>query len=239
MEGRQTSNWPWRTIMGLVLPVGVLLATAACAGEGEPPTTPTGTLTAPTGTIVGIDMDLTGNSATALGAIDQCISLKSGSEEEFEVDIFLQGLPADSVLGFGYQIWFPDTAVEIVGQDHSMLVAAEPESNFVDVSEDVPDASSPHLATVADIGAAEYNPPYTRGVLGRYTFKVLPTASAGVYALTLTEVVVGRDTMAEPDYSGYPVGGALSLDAIWDGNFDPQYGVIAVDVPCSSAPDTE
>ncbi|MGB6836920.1 MAG: hypothetical protein WBF66_04360, partial [Dehalococcoidia bacterium] len=187
-------------------------------------------------TVVGYDMNTSGNTATSLGAIDGCISVSSTSEDEFEVDIFLDGLATDSVLGFGYDIVFPDWAVQLVAQDHLMLTNAAPGSAGMDMSEAIPDASSPHLVTVVDTGSAEYNPPYSEGVLGRYTFKVLSTASAGVYALTLTKVVVGRDTMADPNHPGYPVGDPLPLDAIWDGYFDPPYGVIAVDVACGSAP---
>jgi hypothetical protein len=44
--------------------------------------------------------------------------------------------------------------------------------------------------------------------------------------------MVGRDTVVDARYPDYPVGGLLPIAAIWDGAFDPPYGVIAVDVPC-------
>jgi hypothetical protein len=195
----------------------------------------TPTASVPATTVVGFDMDASGNSATALGSPDRCVSVSAENEEEFEVDVFLDGLSKDSVLGFGYDINFPDGVVRLVDHDHSMLVEAEPGSASTDLSDDPPSTASPHFVTVADFGPAEYNPPYTQGVLGRYTFKVLPTAEPGTYSLTLTRMDIARDTLADPDYPGYPLGGAIPIVAIWDGTFEPSYGMIAVDVSCDTA----
>lgn len=250
-----------RVAIGLALLAGILFVVAACGDDGEPQPTPPGTggepdasaaapttgspattAAAPTATpsvpatiVVGLDMDPSGNSATALGSPDRCVSVSAESEDEFEVDVFLDGLSTDSVLGFGYDLNFPDGVVELVDADHSMLVEAEEGSEAVDLSPDLPAATSPHSVSVADFGPAEYNPPYTQGVLGRYTFKVLPTAEAGTYNLTLTEVLIGRDTKADPEYRDYPLFGAVPIAAVWDGAFEPPYGIIAVDVSCESA----
>ena len=213
--------------------------TSTPAGETATPTdagaTPPATVSAPATLVVGYDMDPSGNSATALGDAGRCVSVSAESEDEFQVDVFLDGLSKDSVLGFGYKINFPDDVVELVDQDHSMLAEAEPESEIVDLTDDLPPVTSTHFVNVADFGPAEYDPPYTQGVLGRYTFKVLPTAAAGTYNLTLTETVIARDSMPDPNYKGYPVGGAVPIAAIWDGAFEPPYGIIAVDVSCDAA----
>jgi len=177
-------------------------------------------------------MDPSGNSAASLGSIDRCVSVSAASEQEFQVDVFLDQLPRDSTSGFSYSIVFPDDVVTLSAQEHSMLMAAEPGTQIVDISDDVPAAASPHLVAVADMGTGEYNPPYTQGVLGRYTFKVLPTAAAATYSLTLIDTAVGRDTVINPKYLDYPLGGFVPIAAVWDGAFVPPYGIIAVDVPC-------
>jgi len=252
---------------GLIILVAATLAAilAATANiwdeEGKP-------VQGATFTIVGVDMDTTGNSCPnecratggnpvyctdsddcSLGAIDHCVEVHAASEDEFDVDIFLENLPSgESILGFDYKINFPDTAVKIIAQTHdngTVNLPAQPGSSLIDFSDAVPDAVSPHNVTLADVtGYAEYNPPFSHGVLGRYTFKVLPTAPAGVYALTLSNVIIGRDV--PPSGQTFDAGGHYANeldedgdtvpddDQVWDGNSAPQYGIIAVDVPCGA-----
>ncbi len=254
-----------QVFLGLALLAGLSIGMAACGEDGEPEATPPavgggpertplsdgtppattatpGTAATPVATVVvtptivvGFDMDSSGNSATELASADRCVSVSAESEDEFEVDVFLDGLSMDSMLGFGYGISFPEGVVELVGQEHSLLLEAEEGSEAIELSDEVPAAKSPHMVNVADLGSAEYNPPYTQGVLGRYKFKVLSTAEAGTYNLILTDMVIGRDTKADANYPGYPLTGAVPVVAIWDGAFEPPYGIIAVDVSCDSA----
>jgi hypothetical protein len=254
-----------RTI-GLILLAAATLATVLTATaniwdeEGKP-------VQGATFTVLGLDMNTTGNSCPAncratgghpvhcidsddctLGTIDRCVEVHAASEDEFLVDVFVEGLPSDEgILGAAYDINFPDTVVEIVAQtdaDPLVNLLDQPGSRFIDLSDTVPDTVSPHTVIVADFGYAEYNPPFTHGVLGRYTFKVLPTAPAGTYALTLTNLTLGRDV--PPGGSIFDPGGryadeldedadtVLDDDQVWDANFVPQYGTIAVDVACGA-----
>jgi hypothetical protein len=217
------------TSAGTVPPPTVVTATPT-----EPVATPTATVFVPATLGFGYDMDVGGNSATALDNIDRCISVSAEGEDEFQVDVFIDKLTQDSIAGFQYFIGFPENVVKIVEQDHLMLLTEEPGSDIADLSDPVPASSSPHLAAVADFGAAEYAPPYSQGVLGRYKFKVLPAAPAGSYALTLTTVVAARAVSPNPDYPDYPLAGEIPIAVIWDGDFEPQYGVIAVDVSCGT-----
>ncbi len=193
--------------------------------------------------IVGFDMDTTGNSCPgdgtdcSLGEINDCVEVHAATEDAFDVDVFLEGLPLDeSILGAAYSMNFPHAAVNVIARTHNsdtVNLIAQPGSMLIDLSETpLPDTVSPHEVNMADFGAAEYNPPFTHGVLGRYTFKVLPTATAGVYALTIdpATLVLGRDV---------PPGGELCYYYgcdIWDGNWDPQYGLIAIDTACPGVP---
>jgi len=202
----------------------------------QPPTYPSGSEPMP---VVGFDMDPSGNSCPGdgtnctLGTIDPCIEVADGAS--FSIDIFLEGLPAaDSILGIGYGIeWGPPDFLDINSpQTHNSktvnLLAQG--GSPLDLSEVVPDTTSPHSVTVADFGAAEYNPPYTHGTLGRYQVTVPTGTAAGTYPLTLSGVSLGRDV---------PPAGDLCVDygcTIWDGSFTPQYGLIAVNQSCPVAP---
>jgi hypothetical protein len=205
---------------------------SASATPGSAALTPAATVSESASLFFGYDMDVAGNSATALGEVDRCVQVSAEDEDEFQVDVFIDMLIQDSMAGFQYDIGFPDNVVEVVGQDHAMLLVQEPEANTVDLGDSVPDSSSPHLVAFADLGTAEFSPPYTQGVVGRYTFRVLPTAPSGFYALTLTTVVAARSVEPSLDFPDYPLGGEIPIATVWDGNFSPQYGVIAVDVPC-------
>ena len=133
--------------------------------------------------VVGFDMNPTGNScpnncrATSgdpphcidsddctLGSIDSCVEVSAG--DVFQFDVFLNGLPeGDNILGFGYAIYgFPGTLTAQTHEDASVNLVAQPGSGpFVELSDPVPDNMPPHPVSVGDLGAAEYNPPYTHG----------------------------------------------------------------------------
>jgi hypothetical protein len=196
----------------------------------------------------GTPAHCTAGDDCSLGTIDRCVEVHAASEDEFLVDVFVEGLPSgDSILGAGYDINFPDTVVKTIAQTHTdplVNLLDQPGSSLMDVGDGVPDTVSPHKVTVADMGYAEYNPPFSHGVLGRYTFKVLPGAPAGFYALTLSKVGLGRDV--PPAGPIFDPGGhyaneidedadtVVDDDQVWDGNFVPQYGIIAVDVACAA-----
>jgi hypothetical protein len=192
--------------------------------------------------IVGFDMDTSGNTCPndgtncSLGTIDTCVEVSAATEDTFNVDVFLEGLPADeSILGAGYSINFDQTAVFVQADTFNNplvnLLMQGAGSNVLQLGDAVPDTTSPHAVNMADFGGAEYNPPYTHGVLARYTFKVLPGAASGIHTLTLTNLTLGRDV---------PPGGDLCYFYgcdIWDGNWTPQYGQIAIDYPCPAGPE--
>jgi hypothetical protein len=154
------------------------------------------------GVIVGIDMNTTGNTCPndgtdcTLGAIDDCVATTAGATIGF--DVFLDGLSADSYLGAGYRIdvWPPSSTLQSPGgslphNDPTVNLTAQ-QGAVLDLSDALPDSIPPWNATIADFTAAEYNPPYTQGVLGRYDLDLTGVA-AGVYYLTLSNLVIGRD----------------------------------------------
>ncbi len=152
--------------------------------------------------------------------------------------MFLDGIPAgDSYLGAGYllEVWpgilqDPDGFGPLPhGHPNVNLTAQGAGSLVFDLSDPLPDGAPPWIANVADLLAAEYNPPFTMGVVGRYQLDLTGVAP-GVYPMTLSTVVMGRDV---------PPGGDLCVVygcEILDGNSSPPYGLIAVDEPCPGPP---
>ncbi len=186
------------------------------------------------GLVAGFDMDPTDNSCPndgtdcTLGTIETCVEVSAG--DVFQFHVFLDGLPSmNSILGFGYDInSFPGTLTAKVHKSATVNLVAQPGSMILDISEGVPDSSPPYAANVADLGAAEYNPPFTQGVLGRYTLDVTGVA-AGVYGMTLSNVIIANEWANELCL--------LYGCDIWDASFGPQYGLIAVDVDCPTEPE--
>jgi hypothetical protein len=198
--------------------------------------------------VVGFDMNPTGNTcpdncrATSgdpphcidsddctLGSIDSCVEVSAGDVLQF--DVFLNGLPeGDSILGFGYTIYgFPGTLTAQTHEDGTVNLIAQPGASILNFSDPPPTTGpGPHGASMGDMGAAEFNPPFTKGVLGRYTLDVTGV-SAGVYGMTLGNVLIGN----QPANELCLLYGCDILDA----SSSPQYyGAIAVDVACGSAP---
>lgn len=145
--------------------------------------------------MVGIDADpraSPANSATSLGSIEECRQVDPG--DSFDIDVFLDGIPSGRGLaGFNYIINFDNTRLEVTAYDHAMLIASEPTYTPIHLSEGVPCTDGELGVAVGDWGTAETNPPYTQGVLGRYTVHALAGAPSGQASLTLTTVEVTDD----------------------------------------------
>jgi hypothetical protein len=229
--------------IGLALIIGAAFAAAAVVSGlwRDDPATAQPTI------VVGYDMDTAGNSCLGtgaadctLGTIDSCVSVSPGGT--FDFDVFLQGLPAGKVIsGFDYFItWGPPDFLDVTAQSHATvavnLLADAPGSAPIDLSQAVPHAESPHHAIVGDLGTAEANPPYTRGVLGRYSASVSADAPPGTYGLTfaggpvfITGIVASGVTEDLCDEFGCE---------LWDAAHTPFYGAVAVGVACGSPPVT-
>jgi hypothetical protein len=177
-----------------------------------------------------------------LGVIDPCVAVPSGGGP-IQFDTFLEGIPdADSVVGFSYHFGQTtgDTVGQITGCTHgngAINLPAQPGSSMFEGLSDPPCGGGAGTADVpcwdaivSDFGTAEYNPPFTHGVLGRYGMNVGGVAD-GVYGLTLDSVIVGNDP-------GLDLCILYGCD-LWDANkVVPQpYGLIAVGVACPLPPE--
>ena len=200
--------------------------------------------------IVGFDMDPTGNSCPnsgppyttdcTLGSIDACVEVSSGGSV-IDFDVFLESLPSgQSIVSFQYAVVdFPGTLVTQIHTDGSVNLTAQPGSGGTSdaFSDLVPDDTPPHLVIVIDFWAAEYNPPFTHGVLGRYALDTTGVAD-GLYGLTIQPPGTGLRQLI--------IGNGANLDLcllygcqIWDASFVPTHGVVAVGVSCPGDSDAD
>jgi hypothetical protein len=144
---------------------------------------------------IGFDMNVTGNSCPGsgnaggidctLGTIDTCVQANPGDTITF--DTYVEDIPnGESVLGFGYHIG------EKHGNPVGTIVAKTEQTSGINLTSDDA-ASSPldlgdsppapvpcYTANMGDLGAAEWNPPFTHGTLGRYEMTV---GGAGLYGM--------------------------------------------------------
>jgi hypothetical protein len=205
--------------------------------------------------IVGIDIDPYNTPANScpndgtdctLGSLynpdDRCRQASPGDTVEF--DVYVDDLPAvvppESILGFAYTLggWpgtltDPDDGGPLPYDDPNVDLLKQPGSDpyITDLSAGLPDPAAPQLVTVLDVGASEYNPPYTHGVLGRYALDLTGVAP-GVYGLTLTSIALARDWPPSGDLcASY---GCVAHDSTYR-DAGGYYGLLAVDRDCPTA----
>jgi hypothetical protein len=185
------------------------------------------------GGVLGIDVDPSGNTATSLGTIDQCISVSSGAN--FDIDVFLNSIPSPHNLGgLEYRLNYDSTKLQVNAIDHAAgtsLMMSQAKSGVLELGDcsapgsPCPDTDGSLFVSMVDSGGgASAEGPGSLGVLGRYTLEVVGGDGTLAY-LTLTGLYLAGFEPAVTEWTG-------EIDQVWDGNFTPQYGIIAIDTPC-------
>jgi hypothetical protein len=177
---------------------------------------------------IGLDADPAGNTATSLGIIDSCVSVKKG--DGFQVDVYVAdvvGLSAWEIL-FRYD----PSVVTIVDRDVRMFLAASPGSDVFDPSETLPDGGGLYRLAAVDL-AIPHSPDSGSGALARLT---LQAVASGVSPAEIARI--------DDDGNGTIDAGPLLTDAAGKpiAPSDPSgffagpiaNAVIAVDIPCEA-----
>ena len=212
--------WQKATVAGALVTMALLTAIIASNEESA----------AQTPTVVGVDADPTGNTATSLGPIESCVSVATG--DTFEVDVFVMDVV--DLLAWETTFVYDDAIISIVDHDLQMFQAANPGSNVLDISENLPDTDGQYRLSGADIGDP-LSPDSGSGVLASLTLKAI---GPGVSPARLASIDVDGDGTADlatflTDVRNDPISDSDD-DGVFDGPlFDAE---IAVDTACP--PDT-
>jgi len=169
-------------------------------------------------TAVGIDADPAGNDATSLGAIDDCLSVASGST--FDVDIFVTDV--NELAGWQATFIYDPSVVILTDAKVDLFLATDPNSSITNLSEYMPDSDGQYLFAVGDLRQREGGEDGS-GVLARVT---LEAVGAGATGLDLWDVVLA-------DWSGNIIGNVDGDDFFNGPVLNAQ---VAVDQDCVSEP---
>ncbi len=185
-------------ITGLAAPLLLLAVLAAAPGPPARATDDGNTADA-----MSIDMNTTGNSANALGPLDQCARIDHGASGVLDVTVDNVPLyidnppfgvidPGDTggVLGFSYEFHFPAGMTINAAPDHNFLLNVNPNGSLFNADDATPDNAGPWIATELDIGTGL--PESGSGVLTRLSVSVGAAIAQGQYQLQLVNNVIGN-----------------------------------------------
>ncbi len=152
-----------------------------------------------------IDMDTSGNSASALGAQTNCVTVTAGTIITLDVVVddvppYVDGLGAPGVVSpddtggivsFNYDFLYPNlgTNPEVATASHAFMLSANAGSSLFDAGDLAPDSNGTITFTVLDTGTGI--PEAGDGVLTRITFDTTGFPAGGPNALTLATNVTG------------------------------------------------
>jgi hypothetical protein len=146
------SLFPATTLVTGILSLLVLLAGQSSARAADP--------------ALVIDAGVDGNSATTVGTIENCVSVKTG--DRFQMDIVVQDIT--DLLAWEIPIDYEASVVTVVDQDVKLFQQANQGSSVLDLSAKLPDDSGFHQLRAVD-SADPASPDTGTGVLARITFE--------------------------------------------------------------------
>lgn len=168
-------------------------------------------------TTVGIDANPSGNSATSLGDIDQCVSVATGTT--FDIDIFVTDV--NDLAGWQAAFIYDPSVVIVADAKLDLFLTADPGSRITDLSEPRPDQDGLYAFAAIDLIQPEGES--GSGVLATVSLQAM---ASGASTLALERVILGNS-------SANPIGD-IDGDQFFDG---PVYSAqVAVDQSCLVAP---
>jgi Thrombospondin type 3 repeat len=170
---------------------------------------------------MSLDMDPTGNTATALGTRETCaiitnngvVDADEDSVDAVNIDLTATNIPTSNrMIAFQAAINYSEANLTVDSANFAFLLASNPNSNTFNASDPLPDMDDNNVwtASAADTGAG--TPEAGSGVLTRFVVVADPGAAAGTYPLTLSDAfhVDPRTVAQTPDQV---FGGVIAVDA--------------------------
>jgi hypothetical protein len=145
--------------------VAMLMATVVAFTAG---TQLTNTTTAQTEPTFAIDAGPSGNSATEVERIEDCVEVQTG--DQFQMDIVVEDIT--DLLAWEVNIDYQPEVVTVVGQDVKMFQQTNEGSSVLDLSAKLPDDSGFHSFSAFDSADPEA-PDSGTGVLARITLEAV------------------------------------------------------------------
>ena len=176
--------------------------------------------------IVAIDVDVTGNDARTVGAIDNCARIDSSGTNKLAIDVVLPnpGIPADvGMKAWQFDLLYDASVVTVLDHDPEMLLAqAEGSDLLAALSDQLPESDGSFTSATVEFGTPigieptgvhEAGP----GVIARIT---LAGVSTGTTDLTLSNIILvdAKDT-------------AIPLSSVLN-------ATVSVDTSCTPPPPT-
>ena len=183
-------------ILGLIVTAALAASMGGWARQGSPGASAQDELSI----TVGLDMDPTGNSCSGpeldctLGSIEQCVSVPNQEGHEFNIDLWVSGLDNGFSI-FNDNLSFPQDSLIVQSIDPAnaafILTAQAVGSAVENNSEPTPDPpggtfTDEFHVNINDNGSPELTPPFTKGVLNRFTMRVAAGATSGLHTLSLS-----------------------------------------------------
>lgn len=174
-------------------------------------------------TAMSVDTNITGNTATSLGANDTTVALNPC--DDFTWDVTALDIPSSNpMIGLGFTLRYDASNIEILTSDPDFLLTSEPMSTLFDPGP----AFIPDGVTVSALDIANGAEESGSGVLARITGTVLPAAAEGNYPITLTDAA-HLDVLNEAQLPTSLIGATVSLAGSCNGDVDCSLAANSVD----------
>lgn len=181
--------------LGLLTAVALAAALISVAGTGaDPVSAGNGAMEA-----MSVDVDTTGNTATALGQRDECIEVEAGSD--VMIDVTALDIPAsNAMVGFQFYLAYDADHLSITSANHDFLLLSAPGGNLLDAADPTPDTDGSFNVSEVDLNTDPSSLESGSGVLSRLTVSLDAETPNGGHTLILSEAyhVDGNDTYNEP-----------------------------------------
>jgi hypothetical protein len=184
---------------------------------------------------MSIDLNTTGNSATALGARQSCQRINENntldadetSTDTLTFDVTATNIPVTNrMIGFSYQLSYEESALTIQSGDDGFLLEATPGSSLFGGNDLTPDTNNDDSFTGSALDTSDYSsvlPEAGSGVLQRHTISSDSGAVAGQYPIALDPPSAAVHINSIPT--------AFAANSV-------NNGTIAIDQVCGGSPST-